>query len=165
MYQWIHLVLADQLAYDGCRLILVRPPFMPYCPNCAAELTEPECKASCNACGAIFGPGSSWAPTATRLSQPPAVGAKSSTGVRVVKAVVAVPLLLIGTCLLVLSSVMGSNGGELAAVPAVFCVLVGLGIIVSRSKAALLVSVSVGALLVLLLWGGLKIIGAAIYSR
>lgn len=23
MYQWIHLVLADQLAYDGCRLILV----------------------------------------------------------------------------------------------------------------------------------------------
>ena len=25
MYQWIHLVLADKLAYDGCRLILVRP--------------------------------------------------------------------------------------------------------------------------------------------
>ena len=23
MYQWIHLVLADQLAYDGCRLNLV----------------------------------------------------------------------------------------------------------------------------------------------
>ena len=24
MYQWIHLVLADKLAYDGCRLNLVR---------------------------------------------------------------------------------------------------------------------------------------------
>lgn len=32
MYQWIHLVLADQLAYDGRRLILVRP-HEPSCPT------------------------------------------------------------------------------------------------------------------------------------
>ena len=25
MYRWIHLVLADQFAYDGCRLNLVSP--------------------------------------------------------------------------------------------------------------------------------------------
>ena len=40
MYQWIHLVLADQLAYNGRRLILVRPRNqIPMIPNFFTNLS------------------------------------------------------------------------------------------------------------------------------
>ena len=136
---------------------------MPYCPNCSADVGE--AAISCPKCSASFSGNAAWKPTATPLAHPPAAGSESSAGTRVVKGLFAIPLILIGVVLLVLAGAMGSNGGALAGVPAVLCLLVAAGIAVSRSSTGLTVSLILGALLLLLLWGVLHMVGAAIYSR
>jgi hypothetical protein len=58
-----------------------------------------------------------------------------------------------------------SQLGALAGVPGVLCIAVALGVLVSRSAAATIISISSAGLLYLLVFGGLKVLNAAIFSR
>ena len=129
---------------------------MPYCQNCSAWVSPAECDVFCKKCGSICPP---------TVPPPLDQDARSASIVRVAKTIVAAPLFLIGVGMLVVSSVMGSNGGELAAVPAIVCLLVGSGITLFRNTTLLVISLIVGAIVLLLLSGGLHLLGAAIYSR
>jgi len=137
---------------------------MPFCPNCAAELNPGEQESACSNCGALFGAGSAWKPMVAPLAQPPAKGERSSTGVKVIKFIAAVPLLLSGCILFIFAAVM-DQASAFAAVPAIICFLAAAGIAVSRSAASIFIAIFIGAIIIGLLWGAFELIGAGIYAR
>jgi hypothetical protein len=135
---------------------------MPFCPNCANELEASESEESCNTCGAFFGAGSTLKPTENQLFKPSVRKIEPlTTEGKIVKGVIATPLLLIGAFFLFVAINMGSNGSW-AVIPAVICLGAGVAIGITRGKAAKIISVIAGIFVLLVLWGLVQIIGYAI---
>lgn len=70
---------------------------MPYCPNCAALLTVVEQDSACSHCGAHFGEGAIWKPTATPRKEPGATSERPSSGMQMAQAVGAVLAMLVAS--------------------------------------------------------------------
>lgn len=153
---------------------------MPYCSACSAEV--PEDAAACPRCRTIFGSSPASQPRATL--PPPAAkvaeaveaaddaaadGPKRAAGPDksqiVLRSLVTAPLLIAGVVLLLVAARLGDNGGLLLAMPGGLCLYSAITIARAKNTRSLTHSMIVGILLLLLLWGLIQIIGAAIYSR
>lgn len=131
-----------------------------YCPNCSSFLTDDECQTSCDKCGAVFDSTSTWRPQ----NSPPSELESTKSSV-VFKALVSAPLFLVGGVGVVLAFKLGQNGGELAGIPAFFCLATALSVVFARSKPGIVLSTCAGVLTLLCVYGLLNIVGVAIYSR
>ena len=131
------------------------------CPNCSAELPDGAASVACSRCHAVFGVGSSWSPTSSQAL----VAAELSGELRILKFVVGGSWLAVSIALFAVAAKMGSNGGEIALIPGLLCLLVAAGVASARTKGGLAFGLVATAVLVLLGFGLLKLVGAAMYSR
>ena len=88
-----------------------------YCPNCFAELSDGAGSSTCVKCNAAFGADSSWSP----ISGQAVKSTSLSNELSILKKVIGGSWIAIAALLFALTAKMGSNGGELAAVPALLC--------------------------------------------
>lgn len=146
---------------------------MSFCPNCSAKLQDSE--PVCWNCSAEFGTGSTWQPTKRPLGKfrkvahtiPASLGVDDSqpaisTGAMIFRMIVAAPLFIAGCGLLVLAL---SQLGPLTGIPGLLCIAAACGVIGARSTGASIAAFVFAGLLCFLLFGGLQLLGAAIYSR
>lgn len=131
------------------------------CPNCFAELSEGAGSSTCVKCNAAFGAGSSWSP----ISGQAVKSASLSNELSILKKIVGGAWIAIAALLFALAAKIGSNGGELAVVPGLLCLLVGGGIATAQTKRGVVMGLVATAVLLFIGFGLLKLIGAAIYSR
>ena len=115
---------------------------MSYCPSCAAELAADATR--CPNCGAVFGPGSEWAP----LAQPPAPEPPSVAG-RVLSIVVKIVLVLASVAALGLGGAFAINernegAAGLMALAAIIVVAVAVTTRLRWSFLAVCIAVPVG---------------------
>ena len=145
-----------------------------FCPNCSAPLIS-VAVASCENCDASFTHPDGWRPVSRPLGkfvprvkkaaareEPAPELPSASAGEKVIRGLIGIPLLLAGFGLLVLALY---QLGPLAGIPSVLCIAAGLGVLASRAAGATIISISAAGLIYLLLFGGLRVLNAAIYSR
>jgi hypothetical protein len=89
-----------------------------------------------------------------------AVPMQSSWGLTILRVAVAAPLILVGAGLSLVACKMGGNGGELAGIPALICLLGGVGVARAKNRSGFIASMVVSILAVLVLFGGLSLLGA-----
>lgn len=81
------------------------------------------------------------------------------------QAVGALILFVLGGVLFWIASRLGSNGGELAGIPALICIVTALTLVVSRNKWVIGIAFVVELLILSGTWGALALISAAAFSR
>ena len=151
---------------------------MPFCPNCSADLKSSPVFLCWN-CEATFVAADGWKPTDApvgtfRAFKRPAPAASEAAEAvtepqkdisllqKIVRGIVALPLLLAGLLLLYTST---SQLGSITGIPGALCVASAFGIFFSRSAGATAAWGILAGLLSLLIYGGLVVLAAAVASR
>lgn len=139
---------------------------MPYCPNCSAELkssTDPVCWN----CQAIFTDPTGWQPTEQPAGEfrlfavkkipgvEPAASGSSSTEIKVLKAIVTIPLCLFGSILMLF------GGGQVG----ILLWVLALAIWASSTKATKFVSMVLGVVVSVLTLGFFYIIALMLGAK
>jgi hypothetical protein len=149
-----------------------------FCPNCSSPLASAAVPA-CENCEANFTRADGWKPVGRpvgkyvpRFKQPPKIVPKAtrepnpdavSSGERIVRAVIAFPLFLSASILLLLA--VFTLGKLDFLVPGVLFAAASYGIMTSRKRVPVIMSIVGAGLLYLMLVGAFNLLGGAIYSR